>query len=129
MAIGYPYRVFRYQVVIDGINRAGFSEVSGMNLSTAVVEYREGDDLRNTPRKLPGLTTFGNVTLRWGISDDVEFLEWIHSVSPDNTAGPTGLVRKTIRNYQLERLFECISVNIWHQVLSTILMITWQVMD
>ncbi len=96
MAIGYPYRVFRYVVVIDGISRAGFSEVSGMNLSTAVVEYREGDDLRNTPRKLPGLTTFGNVTLRWGISDDVEFMEWIHSVSPDNQAGPTGLVRHDI---------------------------------
>ncbi|MCR4745460.1 MAG: phage tail protein [Lachnospiraceae bacterium] len=96
MAINYPYRVFRYQVVIDGITRASFSEVSGMNLSTAVIEYREGDDLRNTPRKLPGLTTFGNVTLRWGIAQDVEFLDWIHSVAPDNASGPTGIVRHNI---------------------------------
>ncbi len=96
MAINYPYRVFRYQVVIDGIQRASFSEVSGMNLSTAVIEYREGDDLRNTPRKLPGLTTFGNVTLRWGVAEDVEFLDWIHSVAPDNQGGPTGLVRHDI---------------------------------
>ena len=75
MAINYPYRVFRYQVEIDGISRAGFSEVSGMSASTDAVEYREGDDLRNTPRKLAGLTKFGNVTLRWGVSDDSDFLD------------------------------------------------------
>ena len=96
MAINYPYRVFRYQVEIDGIARASFSEVSGMNLATAVVEYLEGDDLRNTPRKLPGLTTFGNITLRWGTTTDVDFLDWVHSVAPNNEAGPVGLVRHDI---------------------------------
>ena len=96
MAINYPYRVFRYQVEIDGISRAGFSEVSGMSSSVDAVEYREGDDLRNTPRKLPGLTKFGNVTLRWGVSDDQDFLTWLYSVSPTNNAPPTGLVRHTV---------------------------------
>ena len=87
--INYPYRVFRYRVEIDGINRASFSEVSGMSASIDAVEYREGDDLRNTPRKLAGLTKFGNVTLRWGVSDDSDFLEWVYSVAPTNTAPPT----------------------------------------
>lgn len=50
MAINYPYRVFRYQVEIDGISRAGFSEVSGMSSSVDAVEYREGDDLRTPPQ-------------------------------------------------------------------------------
>ena len=84
MAITYPYRVFRYSVEIKGISRAGFSEVSGMDASTDVVEYREGDDLRNTPRKLTGLTKFSNVTFRWGVSDDKEFLDWIYLVQPKN---------------------------------------------
>lgn len=96
MAINYPYRVFRYRVEIDGISRAGFSEVSGVSSTIDAVEYREGDDLRNTPRKLPGLTKFGNVTLRWGISDDSDFLDWLKSVSPSNNAPPTGLVRHTV---------------------------------
>lgn len=96
MAINYPYRVFRYRVDIDGISRAGFSEVSGVSMNTDVVEYREGDDLRNTPRKLPGLTKFGNVTLRWGVTDDSDFLEWLLSVAPSNQAPPTGLVRHDI---------------------------------
>ena len=96
MAINYPYRVFRYHVVIDGITRAGFSEVSGMNLSVDPIEYREGDDLRNTPRKYPGLTKFGNVTLKWGTSNDSDFLDWIQSVAPTNDAPPTGRVVHTV---------------------------------
>ena len=96
MAIAYPFRVFRYQVSIDGFARASFSEVSGINLSTQAIEYREGNDLRNTPRKIPGLTTFGNVTFRWGVSDDMDFLDWINSVAPNNTAGPTGIKRANI---------------------------------
>lgn len=86
-------RVFRYQVEIDGISRAGFSEVSGMSSSVDSIEYREGDDLRNTPRKLPGLTKFGNVTLRWGVSDDTDFLAWVYSVAPTNTANFTAQSR------------------------------------
>ena len=96
MAINYPYRVFRYRVEIDGIQRAGFSEVSGMNSSVDSVEYREGDDLRNTPRKLAGLTKFGNVTLRWGVTDDSDFLDWVYSVAPNNTAPPTSMVRHNV---------------------------------
>lgn len=96
MAISYPYRVFRYQVEIEGISRAGFAEVSGMDSSVDTVEYREGDDLRNTPRKLAGLTKFGNVTLRWGVTDDKEFLDWIYAVAPKNSAPPTGMVRHNV---------------------------------
>ena len=102
--INYPYRVFRYRVEIDGINRASFSEVSGMSASIDAVEYREGDDLRNTPRKLPGLTKFGNITLRWGISDDSDFLEWLNSVAPTNNAPPTGLVRHDVLITLITRL-------------------------
>ncbi len=96
MAINYPYRVFRYRVEIDGITRAGFSEVSGMSSSTDAIEYREGDDLRNTPRKLTGLTKFGNVTLRWGVTTDADFLDWLYSVAPTNIAPPTGMVRHNV---------------------------------
>ena len=81
---------------MDGISRTGFSEVSGMNMTIDPVEYREGDDLRNTPRKLPGLTKFGNVTLRWGVTEDSDFLEWLLSCAPSNSAPPTGMTRKNI---------------------------------
>lgn len=94
--IRYPYRTFRYVVEIDGISRGGFSEVSGFDLNVDVVEYREGDDLRNTPRKLPGLTKYGNITFKWGVVADLEMMEWIYSVAASDQAPPTGIERKNI---------------------------------
>ena len=59
---------------IDGIVQAGFSEVTIPDSSNDVVDYREGNDPPTT-RKLPGLTKYGNVTLKWGITNSLELYE------------------------------------------------------
>ena len=51
---------------------------------------------RTTPRKLAGLTKYGNITLKWGVVGSLEMMEWLHTVASDNTSGPTGIERKTI---------------------------------
>lgn len=94
--IRYPYRSFRFTVEIDGISRGGFNEVSGFEMTVDVVEYREGDDLRNTPRKLPGLTKYGNITLKWGMVGDMEMMAWLNTVAPSDQAPPTGIERKNM---------------------------------
>ncbi|ARU62619.1 phage tail-like protein [Tumebacillus sp. BK434] len=71
-----PYRKFRFKVEYDGIVSAGFSEVSGYDASVDVVEYREGTEV-TTPRKLPGLTKYGNITLKRGMTDNMELFNWI----------------------------------------------------
>lgn len=71
-----PYRKFRYRVEVEGIQQAGFSEVSGFDASLDVVEYREGTDVI-TPRKLPGLAKYGNITLKWGVTDSMDLYDWI----------------------------------------------------
>lgn len=71
-----PYRNFRFRVEIDGITQAGFSEVTGFDASIDVIEYREGIDI-TTPRKLPGLTKYGNITLKWGTTDSMEMYNWM----------------------------------------------------
>lgn len=71
-----PYRNFRYRVEIEGLEQAGFNEVTGFDASLDVIEYREGNEL-TTPRKLPGLTKYGNITLKWGTTDSMELYEWI----------------------------------------------------
>lgn len=63
-----PYKVFRFRVEIDGLTAAAFSEVSGLESETIVVEYRTGTD-PNFSRKLPGLTKFSNIILKRGITD------------------------------------------------------------
>jgi phage tail-like protein len=70
-----PYRGFNFLVELDGITRAGFREASGLDSSTDVVEYREGNEGLAT-RKLAGLTKHSNITLKWGLTDDAELWEW-----------------------------------------------------
>jgi phage tail-like protein len=74
-----PYRNFRFRVELDGITQAGFNEVSFADTSTEVVEYREGTDPTH-PRKLSGQSKYGNVTLKWGITDSMELFEWYKTV-------------------------------------------------
>lgn len=74
-----PYRSFRFRVEIDGITQAGFNECSFSDTSTEVVEYREGTDPTHA-RKLSGQTKYGNVTLKWGITDSMELSDWYQTI-------------------------------------------------
>jgi hypothetical protein len=57
-----PLSGFNFLLETGGLLRAGFSEVTGLNSETDVVDYREGtDDI--TVRKLSGLKKFGMITL------------------------------------------------------------------
>lgn len=74
-----PYRQFRFRIEIDGIKQAGFSECTFADTTTDPVEYREG----NEPpifRKLSGLTKYGNITLKWGITDSLDLYKWRQAV-------------------------------------------------
>ncbi|MGO4537073.1 phage tail protein [Paenibacillus sp. YIM B09110] len=71
-----PYRNYRFIVEIEGLEEAGFSEVSGFEATFDVIEYREGNEVI-TPRKLPGLVKYGNITLKWGATESMELYEWI----------------------------------------------------
>jgi phage tail-like protein len=69
-----PLTSFNFLIQIDGITRAGFAECSGFNSSIDVIEHREGGAI--SPMKLPGLTKYGNITLRRGVTDDRELYDW-----------------------------------------------------
>lgn len=70
-----PFGNFNFLVEIDGITRAAFQEVSGFDSTIDVIEHREGGE-NTTPRKLPGMTKYSNLTLKWGITDDVDLYTW-----------------------------------------------------
>jgi phage tail-like protein len=71
-----PYRGFKFRVQVDGIQRAGFREVSGLDSATDSVDYREGDDKLMTISKLSGLKKFANITFKRGITDDLDLWKW-----------------------------------------------------
>jgi phage tail-like protein len=70
-----PFASFNFSLEIDGITKAGFSEVTGLNAEVNIIEYRDGKD-GNTPRKLPGLFKQGNITLKRGVIQDAEMFKW-----------------------------------------------------
>ena len=65
---------------IDGIPAAAFASASGLESETAVIEYRTGVDA-TTVRKLPGLTKFNNITLKWGLTDSHELFDWYTDIT------------------------------------------------
>jgi len=70
-----PFRSYRFRIQIDGIDRGGFRECSGLDFTQDPVDYREGTDPLHV-RKLPGLQKFSNIVLKWGLSDDQELYDW-----------------------------------------------------
>lgn len=70
-----PFGAYNFLVEIDGITRAGFQECSVLDTTQDAGDYREGTDPL-TMRKLPGLITYSNVTLKRGITDDAELWQW-----------------------------------------------------
>lgn len=78
MAVGDrndPLRQFNFLLEIDGIASAGFTEASGLETSQEVIEYREGSE-STTPRKLPGLTKYMNISLKRGWTENYELWNW-----------------------------------------------------
>jgi phage tail-like protein len=71
-----PLRSFKFRLEIDGVQRAGFREASGLDSSQDPIDYREGDDKTMTIRKLPGLKKFSNIVLKRGITDDMDLWKW-----------------------------------------------------
>jgi len=96
MARNDPLRNFRFLVEIGGLPDIAFSEVSIGSITIDVIEYRAGSEPTHV-RKLPGLTRYGDVTLRRGIvcsgvAGALDLYQWISEV----VAGNMGTARRTV---------------------------------
>jgi len=86
-----PFRNFNFLVEIDGISQAGFSECTGLSSTTEVIEYREGGN-NTTVLKFQGKTTYGDITLKWGITDNLELWQWRQDIINGQVTLRTGAV-------------------------------------
>lgn len=80
MAVVYPFKKYNYEVTIDGKSVGGFSEVSAPDISADPIEYREGNFATNTVGKQPGLIKYGNITLKWGMTESTDLYDWMKEV-------------------------------------------------
>lgn len=75
-----PYRSFNFQLEIDGVPLGAFSEVSGLTAEGDAVDYREGIDVQQNVRKLPGLRKYSNITLKRGYTQDKSLWRWYGNI-------------------------------------------------
>jgi phage tail-like protein len=120
MAVGRedPYAACNFHVMIQGIledgrsARAAFSEVSGLDVEIATIEYRTGAE-EPTVRKLPGLNKFTNITLKRGITGDLTLWTWLKEVMNGNVRRADGTItlldesRQAVMTWRFRRAWPC----------------------
>lgn len=81
MAVVYPMVGFHY-IVRAGFSQVSFSEVSGLDIETEVIEYRNSASPEYNKIKMPGLRKFSNITLKRGIfKGDDELFRWFNTTN------------------------------------------------
>jgi phage tail-like protein len=86
-----PYLQFNFLVDLgtgstDG-PEAGFQECSAISTSVDVIEYRNGNEKENTPRKLTGLARVSDVTLKRGIIGSLALYQWMDQIRNGDQTG------------------------------------------
>lgn len=76
----WPMPKFHFQVKWDA-NVMSFQEVSGLDVQSEEIKYRQGDSPIFSPVKMPGLKKYGNVTMKKGIfKGDNKFWDWLNEI-------------------------------------------------
>lgn len=77
----YPLPKFHFKVDWNG-QEIAFTEVSGLEITSEIIEYREGSSPEYSTIKMPGLRKFGNITLKKGtFAGSNEFYDWFNTVN------------------------------------------------
>lgn len=93
--MAYPLTKMNFLVSVPDLAgaMAAFSEVTGIEASVDVVEFRQGNAHSLAPVKIPGLVKHGNITLKMGYTIGNSFKKWVQEcVSETRGAMP----RKTV---------------------------------
>jgi len=111
--VAYPLTKMNFLVTVSGVSgTAAFSEVSGVEATVDVIEFRQGNSGSLAPVKIPGLVKHGNVTLKFGYTSNNAFKTWIQECVSEtrgemprsevqiemidiNSGAPQGIVEQT----------------------------------
>lgn len=78
--MNYPLSGYHFQVEWGG-ERIGFEEISGLEVKTEVIEYREGNNKDYQSRKMPGRAIYGNIKLsRGSMEGDNDLFQWFNTI-------------------------------------------------
>lgn len=70
------YRNYNFVLEMGQGNLAWFTEVEDLSIKVKAIDYREGG-AQAAVRKLPGRVEYGDITLRWGLTESLVLWEWL----------------------------------------------------
>jgi phage tail-like protein len=82
-----PYVQFNFLVDLGtGTNgpEAGFQECSNIGMEVTVAEYRNGNEVENSVRKITGLNKSTDVTLKRGVIGSLNLYKWLDDIRSGN---------------------------------------------
>jgi len=95
-----------------GGTRLIFNEITGLEISINVVEYKDGSDPSGNIRKIPGSVQYSNIVFRRNIQkNDNEFYEWIAGIVKGTTdrrevvISLLDLNNKIVRKWSIQNAF------------------------
>lgn len=76
----YPLTKMNFLVTVDAVNGvAAFNEITGVDASVDVIEFRQGNASSLAPVKIQGLVKHGNITMKMGYTRNQDFKTWIQN--------------------------------------------------
>lgn len=107
-----PFLAFRFEVTLDSMSVAGFTDCTGLQLETEVQDYNEGG-LNTHLLKFPTRTKQANIVLKRGIVDR-EMWNWYYQLTQGLTWLRSGTIvvrdpsgEKVVIEWQFRDAFPC----------------------
>jgi phage tail-like protein len=73
-----PYRAYNFKVLVQSVGGGHFTECSGLAVRVQSIPYREAGG-GSVIHRLPGQVEYGEVTLRYGLTNSPELWQWFLS--------------------------------------------------
>ncbi len=73
---GDPLVSFNFAIEVSGIITGYFTECSGLGSENEIVDHKIVKDGKEIVRKIPGRLKWGDITLKRGITANLDFWDW-----------------------------------------------------
>jgi phage tail-like protein len=86
---------FRFEVDLGTeLTKVAFQEVTGMDVENQIIEYRKSNSPLFSVEKMPGITKYGNITMKRGIFvNDNTFWNWHQEIAMNTIKRRTVLIK------------------------------------
>jgi phage tail-like protein len=80
----------KFKIEIEGVTQGAFAAMDGLESTTEVVRFADGDDI--VDRKRPGRTHYSNIVLKRGFVNSNELWEWYKTVTEGKVQRKSGSI-------------------------------------